>query len=534
MRRKRNLVSEAGRDDVDAALAAMGTEELRELVREILSDLDERTHGRVVDSLISRAARGGSGWTPAALGDNDVSEVLAFAKAARRIGHADPSEADEHLHRGCCAFLRKDYAAAHRIFGALLPPIGDGEIDLGQDEMAGEVLGIDPAECATMYVVSAYMISAPAQRAEAVWSALGEVRGVGNFREPIREMERVAVEPLPQLADFYPLWRAAVVQRTAGTRGTDWDRGGEGWLREVVRRMDGVHGLAKMARATGREDDLRAWCRSLVEAGDWQSALPAFEEAAELVADKEWARGEFLDGAALAAQQLGRSDLPGRLERAWRAAPSMLRLRRWLGSTGVTAAIRKRAGDALDACPKRALRQRGLLHVLRSDFAAAADLLAAAPGLGWSEDEHPGHLLFPLFKALLGCQRTPALPHTAPFARREMQIEELEAMIGGEDEPRVAAPEVERILQQAGIDRIPNEGVRSAVLAAIRKAAEKRLAGVTGQKRRRHYSHAAQLVAACVACDESPEAAHWLSAIRTQYRRFPALCSELDRAMGTA
>jgi len=180
------------------------------------------------------------------------------------------------------------------------------------------------------------------------------------------------------------------------------------------------------------------------------------------------------------------------------------------------------------------VRQRALLHVLQGDFAPAADLLAAAPGLGWSDGEHPGHLLFPLFEALLGGKRAPASPRTARFARRGMEIEELEPMIDEEDEPRLAAPEVDRILQQAGIDDIPDAGVRSAVLAAMRKAAEKRLAGVTGQKRRRHYGHAAQLVAVCVACDESPEAARWLSTLRTEHRRFPALRAELDRAMGIA
>jgi hypothetical protein len=123
---------------------------------------------------------------------------------------------------------------------------------------------------------------------------------------------------------------------------------------------------------------------------------------------------------------------------------------------------------------------------------------------------------------------------TASEAGRGMQIEELEEMIGENDEPRLDAPEVERILEQAGINGILDSGVRGAVLAAMRKAAEKRLTGVTGQKRRRHYSHAAQLVAACVACDESPEAARWLSAIRTKPRRFPALRAELDRVMGIA
>ena len=32
---------------------------------------------------------------------------------------------------------------------------------------------------------------------------------------------------------------------------------------------------------------------------------------------------------------------------------------------------------------------------------AAADLLSKAPGLGWSSDDHPGHVLFPSFAVLL-------------------------------------------------------------------------------------------------------------------------------------
>jgi hypothetical protein len=107
-------------NDADAALGTMSADELREVVRDMLLELDEKAHSRVMSSLIQRAARSGSGWAPAALSDDEVAEVLAFVKAAERVGHADPSEVDEYLRRGSSAFLRKDYAAAHRIFGALL------------------------------------------------------------------------------------------------------------------------------------------------------------------------------------------------------------------------------------------------------------------------------------------------------------------------------------------------------------------------------------------------------------------------------
>jgi len=113
-----------------------------------------------------------------------------------------------------------------------------------------------------------------------------------------------------------------------------------------------------------------------------------------------------------------------------------------------------------------------------------------------------------------------------------MDIEELEAMTADEDEPRLAAHEVDQLLDQAGIDAISNTAARSAVVAAMKKAAEARVAGVTEQKRRRHYAHAADLVAACVGCDASTDTARWVAALRHEHKRFPALRAEFDRALG--
>jgi hypothetical protein len=529
MRKWRTTAREPAGNEIDNALAAMSADELRGVVREMLLELDGRAHGRVVNSLINRAVRGGSGWVPAALSGGDVSEVLAFAEAAKRVGQADPSEVDEYLRRGSGAFLRKDYAAAFRIFGALLRPIGEGKIDLGQHETVDEVLGVDAAECATQYVVAVYMTAAREKRAEVVRSAIDEVRGVGYFMEPLRDMERVVVEPLTDIEDFLPRWRALIEKESGGERASEWDSETDRWLREVVRRTEGADGLAKVARSSRRADDLRAWCQSLVDAGDWKSALPAFEEAAEIVADKAYARGEFLDGTALAAQELGHKDLPARLERAWRAAPSMLRLRQWLGATESKQTIKKRAAEALAACPKQAHRQRTFLYVLLGDLEPAAKLLASTPGLGWSDSEHPGHLLFPLFEALLGGKGASLSTSTTHLPGRGMGVEELELMTRDQDEPHLAAPEIDQILKQAGADVMPDGKARQVVLESMRKAAERRVEGVTANQRRRHYGHAASLVAICAAIDPSPATAQWVTRLRDEHRRYPALRAELDR-----
>jgi hypothetical protein len=100
------------------------------------------------------------------------------------------------------------------------------------------------------------------------------------------------------------------------------------------------------------------------------------------------------------------------------------------------------------------------------------------------------------------------------------------------DGPRLAAREAGDIIRQAGVDAIDGQA-RASVLAAMRKAAERRIAGVTEHKRRRHYGHAAELVAACLACDQSPEAARWAATVRQEYRRYPALRAELEGRLGS-
>ncbi len=509
----------------EAALDAMDAGELRALIRDIIPWLDEATRARLVNALVDRAARNPSGWVPAGPTHAVVADIVAFAEAATRVGRADPSDVDDYLRQGSNAFLGKNYPAAFRIFRALLLPIGNVDIDLGQHEMLDEVLGVDVAACASQYVVCMYMTATPEDRGKAVLSAIDEMHGIGHFWAPLRELERVAIEPLPDFDDFLMQWKALVESRVQKDRQNDWDSDEDRWLREVVQQTQGPAGLAEVARASKRADDLRAWCRALVDAGDWKGALAAYDEAAELVSDKEYARGDFLDGAALAAQELKRKDLPARLERAWREAPSMVRLRRWLGSSNTRKVLLGRVSEALAAVPKQAHRQRSLVHVLSGNFTEAAKLLASAKGLGWSSGDHPGHLLFPLFISLLGGIELPDEP-----AR---DYDEL-SLLSDRDEPRLDTPEVADLIRLAGIQAPTERARRAAVIKAMRAAAEKRIAGVTENKRRRHYGHAASLALACAQVDSSTMGTKWLEDIRDEYRRYPALQRELGGRKGRA
>lgn len=511
---------------VELALEALDADALREVVLDVLLALEPRTLAAVAPGILERAARSGADWRPDPLNESEVAEAVAFAAAAERIGYAEPADVDTHLNNAGLAFLGRDYPAAYRIFHALIPPLAERMFHLGEDEMLDEVLGVDPGECAGQYLVCVYLLRDEGERPQALRETLNELRGFCFVSEPIRVLERAALDPLPGLDDFLHGWRGLLEGDAAGESGP-WDSLAAQWLREAVRRLEGAAGLAELARSSRRAPDLRAWCASLVEDRDWPAALAAFAEAAEL-ADDEWLRASLFGGAALCAQELGGEDLSVWLERAWRSTPSLTRLLRWLGAAPDEAALQHRAALALAACPPAAHRQRAWLHVLRGEFDAAAALLAAAPGLGWSSPEHPGHFLFPVFQFLLG-GRT-AAPPMEP-AGLDGAVGALHRVSGPGGPPRLATPEPGDILRLAGGAPTPSATDRTRMLAALRTAAEKRVAGVTGEKRRRHYGHAASLVAACLACDRTPDASRWALGIRDAYRRYPAFRAEFDQHM---
>ena len=224
------------------------------------------------------------------------------------------------------AFLAKNYQTAVQVYQDLMIPISEAEIYLGQQEMLDEVLSVDLAECAAQYVASVYMISTRSERAGAVKIAIDDMSAVGYFKRPLHQLERVAIEPLPDFDEFLGSWNDLVSDLANAQPSGEWDTDIDHWHREVTQRLHGTDGLAGIARSTKRASDFRAWCRALVEARDWKAALTAFDEAATSTSAAPIVIAVFLDGAAL----------------------------------------------------------------------------AAAPGLGWSDREHPGHLIFPIFCRLLG------------------------------------------------------------------------------------------------------------------------------------
>jgi hypothetical protein len=500
------------------------------LKRCVLDELDESVKGSVIDALIARTTKATSGWRPTRPSLRIVEEAKSFAEAARHIGCADPDDVTEHLRRAAKAFLAGDHASARAVFEAILPPIACVDIDLGQHELVEEVLGIDARACVAQYATSAYTTTPLRDRADAILRALEQVEGVGTLLSPIKDMEDVSAGALPDLRAFLPLW-VKRLQRFRPSK-DQWETEHERWLREAVFRLDGVNGLERIARKTRRPQACLAWCEAVADQGDWTVALKACDAAARLVRQSHW-RGELLDGAALAAQKLGRPDLSKRLEAAWRAAPTTIRLLRWLAIEGDGhERIRTKAVRALARCPKVAARQIGLLCVLVGDVTGAAAVLSKCPGLGWSNADHPGHTMFPLLAMLLSNGRIGDTLVTELDATGRDPLESF-AMTEDEHKPKLATPSMVTLIQGARRGVVLTDADRDAAIDAMRVAAERRTEGILDNSRRQHYGHAALLVASCVAFapkSRASELLEWATDLRQRYSRRHAFREELTRA----
>jgi hypothetical protein len=536
-------VTTAHSPDLAEALGALGAKELRSLIQETLGGLDDGPRGHIEDALLRRAASAGSGWRPVAPPRKIVDEVKGFVAAALRVAQADPSDVDDYLRQGVTASLASDHEGARALFEALLPPIAHADIYLGQDEMVDEVLSVDVNDCVARYLAAVYLTTPPGERAERFLEAIEKTNGLAYFLDPLQAMEGVLGKTPSDLEGFLSPWIARLEREKRAVG--DWESEQDRWLREAIRRRDGVAGLERIARTTKTPEAVRAWCDAVVVAGDWGRALAVYEEASELVPSTVW-RGDFLDGAALAAQVLERKDATEKLGIAWLRAPSLARLLRWLlAGTPSPATLKKRATTALEVCPTKSPRILGLLHVLLGDVPAAATLLKKAPGLGWSSSDHPGHLLFPVLAWIGGTPAGSVRERVAQVLRspaRELgDFDDAGADDAGTTKaatPRLSRPSVMDALGRAELAKKLTAMDRASALAAMKTAATKRTDGVLDNKRRRHYAHAALLVACCVELEHGSGSAAgksaWAESIRAETQRFPAFQRELRSALEQA
>ncbi len=440
---------------------------------------------------------------------------------------------NEHLGSASRAFWAGDHATARAIFEALLIPISAADIDLGQHELVDDVLSVDVHACVVQYVTSVYTTTPLADRAGAVFKTIEKVKSISTILNPITEMEGVSAGALPDLGAFLPRWVKHLGRRRPSQ--DEWESDHERWLREAVERLEGVDGLERLARETKRPQTCLAWCDALVDRDDWAGALHAYDVCAVLVGKSHW-QGALLDGGVLAAQQLKRSDVAKRLAAAWHATPTLTRLLRWLVAEDRSpTALRRKAKRVLPRCPKGAGRQHGVLRLLAGDISAAADLLSQAPGLGWSSADHPGHVLFPSFAVLLARETSSRVSDTLLAELDSTCREPLDVLSSDDVErrPKLGTPSIATLIQDLSSAITLAEEDLASMVDAMCVAAERRVEGLLSNSRRRHYGHAAMLVASCAGlapADRHRDLSAWMVGLHQRYSRRHAFREELRRA----
>ncbi len=133
---------------------------------------------------------------------------------------------------------------------------------------------------------------------------------------------------------------------------------------------------------------------------------------------------------------------------------------------------------------------------------AAAKLLAKAPGLGWSSEDHPGPLLFPAFAGFLADGTEAKLSNELFDGLKDTHVDifsmDWDDGNGISVKPELRTPTVAELIELArpAARTDPNHFV--VMLEGMQCAATRRTEGVLVNKRRRHYGHAAMLIACCL------------------------------------
>ena len=118
---------------------------------------------------------------------------------AETQGHADARDFDSCLHAAIRMFLAGDYETVVTLMRCLLIPLAEIPINLGQDELAQEVLTADLDDCAAIYLASLCAVTEPSDRPATIHQAVRDMAQFWMTDDPIGAMHRIAITPLPEM-----------------------------------------------------------------------------------------------------------------------------------------------------------------------------------------------------------------------------------------------------------------------------------------------------------------------------------------------
>lgn len=146
--------------------------------------------------------------------------------------------------------------------------------------------------------------------------------------------------------------------------------------------------------------------------------------------------------------------------------------------------------------------------------------------------------MFPVFAVLLANRTSRKVSDTLLADFESTCRDPLDALSpeNVEGRPKLGTPSIVALIQDVSSNITLVDADRNSMVDAMRTAAEKRVEGILGNSRRRHYGHAAMLVGQCVALaptDRRKDLSAWLMGLRKTYSRRHAFTEELTRTMAS-
>lgn len=472
-------------------------------------------------------------------------------------------EIDDLFSRILDIYAEGNYPLARRAFESLLAVYEEG---LEEGKFSGydhdEMIETDMDEAKLKYFRCVYLTETPAERPQAVWNAIS--RYSSDARDlNIHGLINVDMEELPQLEDFGQRWLELLRKQTVSLLSV-------GLLKEAVSLFQGVAGLERLATEDGLKypSAFIAWLEALKKERKYKDMIRAASLGLERLPAHLQIRAKIADFLREAAVRLKKEDLIDRsLMEALRADPCLERLLDALDNSrnrekrkavldetlALVEILRKKEGGSrtweIDRLPdfweSDVRGNLGLYcHLLKGDYENAAALLEKSKPLGWSSGEDPGGLGVPFFllaewnqgkklTANLSALWNGATDPGPTFSFGNFVDDEWN---GDEDRPgdrRPAKPSsrFRKYLEAVLKEMPPQAAAKEKYFSLAEKTALKRIDAIVGNKRRKSYWKAAELLLAVAEVywsnDRPDEGRALIARINDKYKRHSAFRGEL-------
>ena len=475
------------------------------------------------------------------------------------------AEIDDLFDRIRGIYKEGNYQAARSAYESLLEIYGRGSDEAqfsGYDHEG--MIETDINEETLRYLRCIYLTENPSERPRAIWKALSGLSGDSRDVN-IQALVNVDSEALPQFEDFGRGWLELL-------RNQEVDVLSAGLLIEAVSLFQGIAGLEKLATEDGRRypSAFMAWLEALKKERRYDEMIRAASRGLESLPARLRIRARIADHLREAAVRLKKKEFIDRsLKDALAADPCLERLLDALDNAGnhderkiildetlaLIESLRPKGPGArpwpMERPPdfQEAETSANLeiqCHLLKGDYKKAAGLLEKSKPLGWSSGAEPGALGVPFF---LVANWNPGNKLAANLSAlwKDATDSPLLAFYDDDDDEDDDFDEIENRpeLQKSekGNSRLRVHLERVLKIMPIRvaekeeffelaeKTAIKRIEAIVGNKRRKSYWKAAELLLAVAEVywshDRAAAGRALIDRMRNKFNRHSAFRNEL-------